>query len=223
MSYTSIVFNISQLLAIGVIILLVRQFKFIELSLKFLTFLLISFIIFQAWNDISILLGTPNSLIYKLALPVYYSITWAIFYNLFTINSIRQLSNIIYLIGLIGISLIYFASFNEDYVLIDAVLVENLVIVSSCLMYYYDMLKIESKKPLKIQWQFFLVTGFFTYSLVSNAMWIAHKIGQKMEAYPYDIRLVNSYVYAIEILLFFWAVRVFISEQKQMKIESKGG
>ncbi len=42
-----------------------------------------------------------------------------------------------------------------------------------------------------------------------------------MVEYPRAIQSINSWIYLIEILFFFWAVRVFLSEQKQLKIETE--
>lgn len=217
MSFYLIIFWLSCIVAIASIFKLLRSYKSLPTSLKALVFLLIALVGFQLLNSFSIMLGNPNPLIYKIALPTYYIITWAVFLNLISTKSVRIISNIILGSGLLGIGLIYIQQFNNHNLLGDSILVQNIVFVFVSFLYFFNMLKEVSVVPLKDQWQFFVVTGFFSYSLISTAVWMSHKIGLNLEDYPYAIRNVNGLTFLAEMIEFFWAIRIFFQKEKLPK------
>lgn len=206
---------IIHLVTVVTIVRLIFQWKQLPVSLMFLTALLAAFLIFQVS---SFILGS-NFLVYKIALLVYYLISWKILSLILHTQSHSKMEDVLLAAGLLGICSLYFLDFNREELLADAVLIQNVIFAMVCLRYYFKMLKRVSSKLIQHQWRFFVITGFFTYSLGSTAMWLVHKIGLSMGAYV-DVRYLNTVIYAIEIGLFFWAVQVFISEQKRMKVET---
>lgn len=217
MATDALIIYVAHIVALLSIVILFRSYKVLPISLKLLAILLSAFVLFQLIAPVIDSLFGSNTRYYKVVLLVYYGITFMLARTLFVSNKNKKIVSWVFGVGFVVIGIQYLISFDDIYKLSDSILVQNFVVATTCLLYYFEMTKHINQKPIFHQWQFLLITGLFLYALVSNTLWIADMIGIRMKNYPYAIRNVNSIVYLIEILLFFWAVKVFISEQKRMK------
>ncbi len=199
---------------------LYARYKDIPVSLKYFAHLLVGHIVFQSIANVLYAKGINNFIYYKAVLLIFYTLTYQVLLEIVEGSFYKKWLKIIFIIGLLVIAGQYSTSFYTTYGegFTNAVLVENLAIVLGSLLIFYQRLKTVSQVELKRQWQFFLVTAFFFYSLVSSAFWGITKILIHLNMSNVDVMGINKVVYLIETVLFFWAVQVFISEQKKLTI-----
>ncbi len=202
-----------------VLFLMLKRFKSLPLSLKNLSYLLLSHFIFQL--PASYLLKTfgVNTLYYKIVLLIYLIFEFGIFINLFKSKQNKIVISVVFFLGTAAILLGYANSFMDITKLSQAILVNNLMILICCLVYYWTMLKKVSSISIYKQWKFLMVTAFFFYSIVISGTRMVMFIAMAKGEIYFNLNSIKVTIYLVELLIILYAIRVYFKENENPEIK----
>ncbi len=205
-------------LLVVILILLLKWFKSLPQTLKYLFFLMLSHLVVQLPAAYILEIYGSNSMYYKVAYMVYILCEFGMFYYLFSSNKNRNMILSIFSIGTAIVLCTYIISFQDIFNFSEVVLINNLMIVISSLIYYWNILKKVSKVNIFHQWEFLLVSAFFFHSLVGSCSSAVTYIALAQGTYYFSLAFIKMPVYIVELSLILISVSMFIRERKLKKM-----
>lgn len=131
-----------------------------------------AFVIFQHWGN--------NILFYNSTLLVNYGLLYGITIHLLDLPAYKRKINAVYIAGAIGV-IIFIVPANTDYFASRSLTIINLVVVASCLLYFYDLLKIPETLPITRQGKFWIGAALLVHHVSSFTLWLVYELITNVE------------------------------------------
>lgn len=202
------------LLNAAIVFMIYLRYAFCTTSIKYLAHLLVAFLFFQLVAKMLIDSNFVTAQLYKVGILFYHSLTCKVFYHLFIDSKYQRRVKTIWISGMVVFVIQYLIAFQNDYNLSNSVLVLNLCTTVLSLLFFNEILRVKSIPKLTKEWSVLMVSGFFIYALCSSAFWMVELVAFALGRNPYNTYPINSMIYTLELLLFFWAGKVYFSVKK---------